>query len=103
MIATIIISIIAILLRKVNQIELQKIQKLAKSQNDMEVETITIAESSRQSTLFESIEPVIVSKMMESTRVCEPIGHTSHVIERPKIRIFTIFGSTKQSFDLNCV
>lgn len=104
-IAVIIITIIAILLRKVNRIEWEKMKTtLTKPQNDIEaspLESVIIAESSVQATTSNPIEPVTESETIESIRVCEPIGHSSHIMERPKIGIFTIFGSNKQSFDLN--
>lgn len=103
-IATIIITIIAILLRKVNLIEWEKMKTTStKPQNDIEAspsESVTIAESSVQDTASNSMEPVIEFETIESVRVCEPIGHSAHVMDRPKIGIFTIFGSHRQSFDL---
>lgn len=93
-IATIIIAIIAILLRKVNRIEIQKIKTLTRSHD---IETPPLESVKKAS---ESIEVATVFETTENIRVCEPIGHTTHVMERPNVRIFTIFGLKKQCFDL---
>lgn len=108
-IATIIIAIIAILLRKVNRIEWEKMNTLKNPlTNDIEaspqLESVAVAGTSTQTTVTnstDSTDSAVESEKIESVRVCEHIENNSHVMERPKIRIFTIFGSNKQSFDLN--
>lgn len=105
-IATIIIAIIAILLRKVNRIEWEKMKTLTnRPQNNVvataPLESVVVTGTTTEATASDSMEPVIQSETIESVLICEPIGQSSHVMDRPKVGIFTIFGSTKQSFDLN--
>lgn len=105
-IATIIIAIIAILLRKANRIEWEKMKTLTKlPPNNIDavapLEAVVVTGSSTEATASNSMKPVIESETIESVLICEAIGPSSHVMDRPKVGIFTIFGSTKQSFDLN--
>lgn len=98
--ATIIIVIIAILLRKLNQIQMQKIQTLTQSQCDIEG-PLEFVKKLPQTTASQSIEAATVSETKKNFRACEPIESHASESHKPKMRIFTIFESNKQCFDLN--
>lgn len=89
-----------------NRIEWEKMKTITNlPQNTIDaaapLEAVVVTGTSTQETASNSMEPVTETETIESVLICESFGQSSHVMERPKVGIFTIFGSNKQSFDLN--